>query len=205
MDTGRSRHMFQIPQPKNNRKRMALAVSLMAHCMVVYLWLNRAPLFIQPSSVAWGVHGNSANLIYFPKVAEPTKTAKKLHFRPKTKQKPAIEAPQQSVESARAGSPEGSLAQGPVSGVEASPALPLVFPDPSIYPWQLPKGLQGDVVVEVTIDEHGVVTETKVVQSLQSDIDDKVIATLKNWRFRPASVDGVAISSRQDVHFHFPS
>jgi TonB family protein len=205
MDTGRSRHMFQIPQPKNNRKRMALAVSLMAHCMVVYLWLNRAPLFIQPSSVAWGVHGNSANLIYFPKVAEPTKTAKKLHFRPKTKQKPAIEAPQQPVESARAGSPEGSLAQGPVTGVEASPALPLVFPDPSIYPWQLPKGLQGDVVVEVTIDEHGVVTETKVVQSLQSDIDDKVIATLKNWRFRPASVDGVAISSRQDVHFHFPS
>jgi TonB family protein len=205
MDTGRSRHMFQIPQPKNNRKRMALVVSLMAHCMVVYLWLNRAPLFIQPSSVAWGIHGNSANLIYFPKVAEPTKTAKKLHFRPKTKQKPAIEAPQQSVESARAGSPEGSLAQGPVTGVEASPALPLVFPDPSIYPWQLPKGLQGDVVVEVTIDEHGVVTETKVVQSLQSDIDDKVIATLKNWRFRPASVDGVAISSRQDVHFHFPS
>jgi TonB family protein len=205
MDTGRSRHMFQIPQSKNNRKRMALAVSLMAHCVVVYLWLNRAPLFIQPSSVAWGIHGNSTNLIYFPKVAEPTKTAKKLHFRPKTKQKPAIEAPQQPVESARAGSPEGSLAQGPVTGVEASPALPLVFPDPSIYPWQLPKGLQGDVIVEVTIDEHGIVTETKVVQSLQSDIDDKVIATLKNWRFRPASVDGVAISSRQDVHFHFPS
>jgi TonB family protein len=61
------------------------------------------------------------------------------------------------------------------------------------------------VIVEVTIDEHGTVTQTKVVQSLQSDIDEKVIATLKNWRFRPASVDGVAISSRQDVHFHFPS
>ena len=205
MDTGRSRHMFQIPQPKNNRKRMALAVSLAAHCLVVYLWLNRAPLFIKPSSVAWGLHGNSANLIYFPKVAEPTKAAKKLHFRPKTKQKPAIEAPQQPVESARAGSPEGSLAQGPVTGVEASPALPLVFPDPSISRSQLPNGLQGDVIVEVTIDEHGTVTQTKVVQSLQSDIDEKVIATLKNWRFRPASVDGVAISSRQDVHFHFPS
>ena len=67
-----------------------------------------------------------------------------------------------------------------MTGVEASPALPLVFPDPSIYPSQLPKGLQGDVIVEVTIDEHGTVTETKVVQSLQSDIDDKVIATLKN-------------------------
>jgi len=197
--------MFQIPQPRNNRKRMVIAVSLAAHCLVVYFWLNRAPLFIQPSSVAWGIHGNSANLIYFPRVAEPTKTARKLHFRPKNKQKPSIEAPQQPVESARAGSPEGSLGQDPVSGVEASPALPLVFPDPSIYPWQLPKGLQGDVIVEVTIDEHGTVTETKVVQSLKSDIDEKVIATLKNWRFRPASVDGIAISSRQDVHFHFPS
>jgi protein TonB len=87
----------------------------------------------------------------------------------------------------------------------ASPALPLVFPDPSIDPWQLPKGLQGDVIVEVTIDAQGTVTNTKVIQSLQADIDDKVIATLKGWRFRPASVDGVAISSRQDVHFHFPS
>lgn len=205
MDSGPSCNMFQIPQPANRRRRAALVFSLIAHCLVVFLWLTRAPMFIQPSSVAWGLHGTSTNLIYFPRVAEPTKTAKKLHFRPKTMPKPAVEALQQPAEPARAGSPEGSLAQGPVTGVEASPALPLVFPDPSIYPWQLPKGLQGDVIVEVTIDEHGTVTQTKVVQSLQSDIDDKVIATLKNWRFKPASVDGVAISSRQDVHFHFPS
>jgi TonB family protein len=205
MDSGPSCNMFQIPQPANRRRRAALVFSLIVHCVVVLLWLTRAPMFIQPSSVAWGLHRNSANLIYFPRIAEPTETAKKLHFRPKTRPKPAVEALQQPAESARAGSPEGSLAQGPVTGVEARPALPLVFPDPSIYPWQLPKGLQGDVIVEVTIDEHGNVTQTKVVQSLQSDIDDKVIATLRNWRFKPASVDGVAISSRQDVHFHFPS
>jgi len=198
-------HMFDIPQPASHRRRVALTTSLIVHCLVVYLWLNRAPLFVQPSSVAWGNHGNSATLIYFPRVAQHETSAKKLHFRAKSKPEPIIEAPPQAIESARAGAPEGSLAQGPVTGVEASPALPLVFPDPSIFPWQLPKGLQGDVVVEVTIDEHGTVTDTRVVQSLQSDIDDKVIATLKNWRFKPASVDGVAISSRQDVHFHFPS
>ncbi len=61
------------------------------------------------------------------------------------------------------------------------------------------------MIVEVTIDTQGNVTETRVLQSLQQEIDDKVIATLRNWRFRPATVDGVAISSRQDVHFHFPS
>lgn len=196
--------MFQIPQPASNRWRAALAASLLVHCLVVYLWLDRAPLFVQPSSIAWGIHGNSADLIYFPRAAKRETAAKKLHLPAKAKRKPAIQAPQ-AVESARSGAPEGSLAQGPVAGVEASPALPLVFPDPSIHPGQLPKGLQGDVIVEVTIDERGNVTETRVLQSLQTDIDDKVIATLKNWRFKPASVDGVAISSRQDVHFHFPS
>jgi protein TonB len=95
--------------------------------------------------------------------------------------------------------------QGPVTGSEARPALPLVFPDPTILPWQLPNGLQGDVIVEVTIDTQGLVTDTKVLQSLQPEIDEKVLATLRSWRFRPATVDGVAISSRQDVHFHFPS
>jgi TonB family protein len=196
--------MFETAQPANNRRNIALVVSLLVHCLVVYLWLNRAPLFVQPSSVAWGIHGNSADLIYFPRSAAHDASAKKLHFRAKVKPKPAIEPPQ-TVESTRAGAPEGSLFHGPITGIEASPALPLVFPDPSIYPWQLPKGLQGDVIVEVTIDERGNVTETRVVQSLQPEIDDKVIATLKNWRFKPASVDGIAISSRQDVHFHFPS
>jgi TonB family protein len=202
MDSGG--HMFQIPQATSKRHNTALVVSLLVHCLVVYWWLNRAPLFVQPSSVAWGTHGNSADLIYFPPVADHEASAKKLHFRAKAKHRSAMETPP-AVEPARAGVPEGSLAQGPVTGVEASPALPLVFPDPSIYPWQLPKGLQGDVIVEVTIDERGDVTQTRVVQSLQSDIDDKVIATLKNWHFKPALVDGIAISSRQDVHFHFPS
>jgi TonB family protein len=196
--------MFQIPQPASTRWRAALVASLLVHCLVVYLWLSRPPIFVQPSSVAWGIHGNSANLIYFPRVAKQESPAKKLHFRPKAKQKPAVQPPQ-PVESARAGAPEGSLSQGPITGIVASPALPLVFPDPSIDAWQLPKGLQGDVIVEVTIDAQGTVTNTKVIQSLQADIDDKVIATLKGWRFRPASVDGIAISSRQDVHFHFPS
>ena len=67
--------MFQIPQPANRRRRAALVFSLIVHCVIVFLWLTRAPLFVQPSSVAWGLHGTSTNLIYFPRVAEPTKTA----------------------------------------------------------------------------------------------------------------------------------
>jgi protein TonB len=81
----------------------------------------------------------------------------------------------------------------------------VVFPDPPVFPWQVPNGLTGDVIVEVTIDAQGAVTDTRLLQSLKPDIDEKVVATVRNWRFSPATVDGVAISSRQDVHFHFPS
>jgi TonB family protein len=84
------------------------------------------------------------------------------------------------------------------------PALPLIFPDPAIFPWQL-SNVQGDVVVEVTIDEHGNVTNTRVLQSLRQEIDQKCVETLIGWRFKPATLEGMAIASRQDVHFHFPS
>jgi TonB family protein len=197
--------MFQVPEPRHRATRIWLVASFLAHCLAVSLWLYRPAIFVQPSAVAWGVNGNSENLVYFPRTAASSKAkARKLEYPRKSKPK-AIQAPLAStVESVRAGAPNGSLANGPSSGVEATPALPLVFPDPDIYPWQL-KGLKGDVIVEVTIDDKGNVTETRLLQSLAHDIDDKVIATLRNWHFKPALVDGMAISSRQDVHFHFPS
>lgn len=198
--------MFEFPKPRNRATRISLLVSFAVHCLAVALWLERVPLFVQPSSIAWGLHSNSENLVYFPTAAKPNRTPKKLELQRKKKSKPVEQqAPAvQSADSVRAGSDNGSFFQGAASGTQAMPALPLVFPDPDIYPSQL-KGLQGDVIVEVTIDENGNVTDTRVLQSLQQDVDDKVIATLRNWRFKPASVDGIAISSRQDVHFHFPS
>ncbi len=161
-------------------------------------------MFVRASSVAWGRGGRSDTFVYFTP-AKPVEgvVSKRSPLQIKA-QKKARPDPPGKVE-ARAGSNTGSMSQGPALGREAAPALPIVFPDPAIYPWQLARGLQGDVIVEVTIDEQGSVTETRVLQSLQQDIDEKVIATLRNWRFKPATVDGVAISSRQDVHFHFPS
>ncbi len=196
--------MFQVPKPRHRAARISLLVSFFVHCAIVFVWLDRPPIFVQPSSVAWGMHGNSENLVYLPTAEEPNKSRDKLQLKRKSKSKRREDPTVKSSESPRAGIATGSMFQGPQTGVEATPALPLVFPDPDIYPWQL-KGLQGDVIVEVTIDERGNVTDTKVLQSLQQEIDDKVIATLKGWRFTPAKVDGIAISSRQDVHFHFPS
>ncbi len=196
--------MFEIPKGRSSKRRLALLGSFVLHCALVFVWLHREPAFIKPSSVAWGRQGTSGVLIYMPPKLEFAKTdaSSKLQFKQKNKPVPAPQP--KPVESARAGTSTGSMFTGPATGIEATPALPLVFPDPAIFPWQL-SGVQGDVVVEVTIDQQGVVSNTKVLQSLKQEIDDKCVATLRNWRFRPAMVDGVAISSRQDVHFHFPS
>ena len=69
----------------------------------------------------------------------------------------------------------------------------------------LPRDLQGDVVIEVTIDSQGNVVETKIVQSIGHGIDEKIEATLRRWHYQPATLDGAPVASRHDVHFHFPS
>ena len=197
--------MFQTLSSPKKRRANSIIASLLLHAIVLTLCLYRAPIFVKPLSLAWGQHGQSETLVYTAQAhAENQPIPRKRLLLPKAKPKPLPEIAKASADPPRAGTPVGSLYHGPGSGSEARPALPMVFPDPDVYSWQL-GGLKGDVIVEITIDAQGTVTSTRVLQSLQQDVDQKVIATLKNWRFRPATVDGVAISSRQDVHFHFPS
>jgi len=159
-------------------------------------------VFVKPSSAAAGAHGVSELVTYLPS-SQALKTVVKKNPPRVVFNAKAVVAQEEPQKSAPAvGTEFGSV--GSTTGTEARPALPMVFPDPAIFPWQLPNGLTGDVIVEVTIDDQGAVTETRLLQSLKPDIDQKVVATVRNWRFRPATVDGVAISSRQDMHFHYP-
>ena len=197
--------MFEFPKRRSPRRNLALLGSFTLHGVLLFLVLYHPPAFVKPSSVAWGRHGASETVVYFAPRLETAKNAHpKLQFKRKNKNKPVVAPPPPPVETARAGSPNGSLFTGSSTGQEATPAIPFRFPDPEVYPWQV-SGVQGDVVVEITIDQQGTVTDTKLLQSLKKDVDDKCVATVRNWRFRPAMLDGMAISSRQDVHFHFPS
>ena len=93
----------------------------------------------------------------------------------------------------------------PIVGDEVTPALPEVFPDPPVSRADLPFGVEGDVIVEVTIDAQGNVVETKLLQGIGYGIEQKVLAVLQRWHFRPAMRDGVTIASQHIVHFHYPS
>jgi TonB family protein len=96
----------------------------------------------------------------------------------------------------------GMLNRGPAFGEEIRIALPVATADPVVYPWELPDS-EGKVIVEITIDERGEIVQKTVLQSLGSKIDDKVLAALVNWRFHPATRNGVAIPSKQDAVFSF--
>ena len=101
-----------------------------------------------------------------------------------------------------AGPRYGSLPGGPIYGDEIRPALPVETSDPVIYPWERPDS-EGKVVIEITIDERGVITHETVLQSMGSEIDNKCLAALEKWHFQPATKNGVPIASKQDAIFPF--
>jgi periplasmic protein TonB len=209
-----------------NRKRwdLSLLLSFAAHIgVLLLLTYHSKPIFVMPSDVALGVPGSSGSIIYLaPTDAERTQ-------KPPDKLKPPVLAatapkliprqpPPDSHENengaetakldatASAGSLYGTRIPGaPLTGHEIIPALPQVFPDPAVSRSDLPPGVQGDVVVEVTIDENGNVVELKLIRGIGYGIEDRVLATLRQWHFRPASKDGTTIASQHIVTFHYPS
>jgi TonB family protein len=103
---------------------------------------------------------------------------------------------------ALAGLSYGILPGGPVYGDEIRPALPITTSDPVVYPWELPDS-EGNVVVEITIDERGEIVGKTVIRSMGPKLDEKFLAALESWHFHPATHNGTAIPSKQDAIFHF--
>lgn len=226
--------MFTPIQPANRRHPLATCCSVAAHgLLLLWLLHPAAPRLVAPSFVVNGDHGTYNAHLYWlnqpttikadaspgtsaadsrqqlnarltwKRRAKPAKTAAPELPHPKIGLDDQTSAPGQAAQARPAGSPLGTVLEGPLSGEEVRPALPVVSPDPHVAADEL-GGLQGDVVVEVTIDENGNVVQKVVVQSLTPAIDGKVLEALENWRFRPATRNGVPIASKQDVYYHFP-
>ncbi|MGA2360070.1 MAG: TonB family protein [Terriglobales bacterium] len=208
------------------RRHRAVAVSVAAHLAVLAMiaFHNPRVIDLSPTGLAYGDGAHTYKLIYFSpgaKTDDTPREAVKLLFPPRASKprprpqsqppKPAPE-PQQAMANAEAGdhnshagSPLGTMIDGPITGHEVHVAYPVVFPDPPVVRAELPRDLQGDVVIEVTIDSQGNVVETRIVQAIGHGIDEKIEATLRRWHYQPATLDGTPVASRHDVHFHFPS
>jgi TonB family protein len=187
---------------------------------------NPQVINLSPTWLAYGDGAHTYKLIYFPSGANNANDqhpdaakllfprASKKHTSQQTKSQPSKPAPKpQPVlaneeigdHNSHAGSPLGTMIDGPITGHEVHVAYPVVYPDPPVDRAELPRDLVGDVVIEVTIDSQGSVVETKIVQAIGHGIDEKIEATLRRWHYQPATLDGTPVASRHDVHFHFPS
>ncbi len=217
--------MFTGLQPTNSlfRRYRAVEVSVAAHLAILTVIVLHAPkvIDVSPEWLAFGDSAHNYKLVYLPPSTNedtPPDTAKlrfphtpsKPHPKPQTPK--AMPEPQQFLADAdagdhnsHAGSPLGTMIDGPITGHEVHVAYPTVYPDPPVDRADLPRDLVGDVVIEVTIDSQGNVVETKVVQAIGHWIDEKIEATLRRWHYQPATLDGTPVASRHDVHFHFPS
>ena len=211
--------MLVIPEP--TPKRYALLWSLAAHggLLLLLAFYRPSPIFVTTKLLAMGNGDKSYRLVYFapagrtnqlePEVenALQLKAAKaKSAKRQKLKQEQANIGKELDANNrnARAGAEYGSLFSGDYDGHDVRPAYPVVFPDPPVSRADIAAGQQGDVVVEVSIDKLGNVIEMRLLQGMGPSIDDKVLATLRNWRYKPATRDGEPIAEKHDVHFHYP-
>ena len=200
-----------------------VCASVAVHLAVLVLILvyRPGPVFVTPSSLAMGNGEKSYRIVYFApsglmnqpepderKTLQLSQLRKKLTHKHKQQEQreQANVADQTDAENkdARAGSAYGSLFSGPADGHDVRPAYPIVFPDPPVRRSDFPDGFQGDVIVEVTIDKLGNVIDLKLLHGVGQDIDQKVMATLRNWRYKPATMDGEPIAEKHDVHFHYP-
>jgi periplasmic protein TonB len=67
----------------------------------------------------------------------------------------------------------------------------------------LPRGVAGDVILDVTIDAAGRIIALKKLSGVGYGIDESVIATVQAWVFHPATKDGTPVVSEQELHFHY--
>jgi len=201
------------------KPRRPLPVAIAIHVIFLMLLLRGGtPIFVAPTATLGGVHGAAVTHLYWAKGTSPLITAEKdaapkhpLIFRKPqrtdSKGSTANEASRTETAAAApaptAGSPYGSLSDGASGGEEIRPALPAVTSEPRVNPEDLAGISEGNVVVEITIDESGAIVSKAVMRSMGPAIDAKVLAALESWRFHPATRDGVPIPSKQDVVYHF--
>jgi TonB family protein len=205
------------------RRNRAVGLSVATHLALLALiaFHNSRAIDLSSTSLAFGDGAHTYKLVYFPPSANNEASPQKdsLLFSSRlTKPKPRSQLTKRNLDrqpvvnnadaadrNSQAGSPLGTMIDGPITGHEVHVAYPVIYPDPPVERSALPRDLTGDVVIEVTIDSQGNVVETKIVQSIGHGIDEKIEVTLRRWHYQPATLDGTPVASRHDVHFHFPS
>ena len=77
---------------------------------------------------------------------------------------------------------------------------------PTISAAELPPKFEQYVVVEVTINTEGGVADARIVAGeVDSKIERTLLAAIRDFKYRPATREGVPIPSQCDIVIHIPT
>jgi TonB family protein len=89
------------------------------------------------------------------------------------------------------------------AGESVAPPEPLDKSVAAQYPLDAQNaGIEGDVFVELKIDERGVVTDARIVKSIPA-LDQEALTIARRWRFAPTLVDGRPVPLKQILGVRF--
>jgi protein TonB len=186
-----------------------VSVSLALHIILIGILLYHHPPLLKATQLPGDLDGHRLLLTYLPgqgSAASVPQTAPPKNTVPDrlptlrvkaTPTPPSAAIPSPSL-TANNSTGTDTLGQGDIQIASL-----LVHPRPAPDLSQLPSGTRGDVVVDIVIDTQGRVAKTTVERGLGHGIDETVLATIQQWTFQPAMRNGVAVSSEQELLFHY--
>ncbi len=192
------------------KQQRLIVLSCVLHLALLALVLHTRRLQVEPARLPGTALGSRISLTYSPGRAPAQASVAALKLAQSRLAVPA-KSPRdthQTVASTNTASPATSNPNA-VQGGDAlgagnvTVALATFFPTPRPNLNDLARGTRGDVIVDVVIDEQGRVADSKVAHSLGASIDATVLATIQTWIFKPATKDGVAVPSEQELLFHY--
>jgi periplasmic protein TonB len=142
-----------------------------------------------------------------PKEVEPTKDNSATDDDPFKEEKPAPPPPKEKPIIKEAPKPPPRVAppkpKGPIQVTEnVTPPSPLSNPAPAYPADAKAAGIEGTVVVKYVVTETGAVTNIQVVRG-PPELHAAVIAAMRGWRFRPATLDGQPVAVSRVYRFPF--
>jgi TonB family protein len=194
---------------KNRRNPASVWLSVVTHAAVIgAVWLalhagRTFPITLEARCCSTALYYSSNVSGGSPK---PVAAAKKRRptIAPAPAEQPAIAVPVATAQTAQTQTGLVSQQQLPTQGTgegsdDAEPALPLFHPHPPIADRSLLPSKEQDVVVDVAISALGDVTDEKLVHGLGNGLDQVVLDTVKGWHFHPATLNGTAVASTEEI------
>ena len=65
------------------------------------------------------------------------------------------------------------------------------------------RGVEGDVVLEIVVRHDGTVGSVRVVERLGAGLDERAVAAVRQWRFKPATLRGTPVDVEVEVAVEF--